>query len=271
MKIFNGIRSILSLLVSSFIIVISFFIIIFCTITSFLKEENLKSIINADLVLNIKYENESINDLLFKNNKLDKKMLDDVVSSTEFKDFFDLVIDESIDYYIYDKSYPNFDEKYEIFVYDVSKNLNSEEIKDVLLEEKDIFKIPEKEKIFGSEYIYVINSFDFFYVYYFCGFILVFMFLIFIFNWSLLKPFKYAGTSFIISSLMCISLYFCKSLFLKDKIFSDFIIIISNIFDLLLKYSIICLSVGILFIIIFVFLNKINSRQNSLGDVDGIN
>lgn len=268
MKFLKGIGSILSFLTSILIFTICFIIIIFCTVTSFLQEKNVKSIINADFVLNIKYENESVKDLFVKNNKsnLDKKVLEDIVNSNEFKKMFDEVIDDSIDYYLYDKTYPDIEDKYKVFVNEISNKHDNEKIKDILLSEKNIIQIPKKDEEQSNKFNDIINNFNFYNIYYFCGFILIFMFLIFIFNWSLSKPFKYAGISFITSSTMCISLYFSKFLLMKEEIFSSYEVIINNVFDLLLKYSIICLGVGILFIIIYIILNTINSRKISIGD-----
>ena len=268
MKFFKGIGSILSFFTSILIFIISFFIIVFCTITAFLEEKNVKSIINADFVLNIKYENQSVKDLFVKNNKfdLDKKVLEDIVNSNEFKNMFDEVIDDSIDYYLYDKDFPDMDKKYEDFVNNISPKHDNEKIKDILLSEKNIIQIPKKDEEQSSRFNAIINNFDFYNIYYFCGFILIFMFLIFIFNWSLSKPFKYAGISFITSSTMCISLYFSKFLLIKEEVFSSYEVIINNVFYFLLKYSIICLGAGILFIIIYIILNTINNRKISIGD-----
>ena len=268
MKFFKGIGSILSFFTSILIFIISFVIIIFCTVTSFLEEKNVKSIINAEFVLNIKYENESVKDLFVKNNKfdLDKKILEDIVNSNEFINMFDEVIDDTIDYYLYDKDYPDIDKKYEDFVNNISKKHDNEKIKDILLNEKNIIQIPKKDEEQSSRFNAIINNFDFYNIYYVCGFILIFMFLIFIFNWSLSKPFKYAGISFITSSTMCICLYFSKFLLIKEEVFSSYEVIINNVFDLLLKYSIICLGAGVLFIIIYIILNTINSRKISIGD-----
>lgn len=265
MKVLKVLGKILAFVLSVFVYFVSVLMIVYISINRFVSSDNLKELLNTSNVLTFELDDGKIEDKIinfFEGYNISKKNTSAIISSYEFTSLMDEYIDDAIDYYLLDKDYPELDSsKYESLLdLIISKNMilneSQEEIKKELISKKVEIEnlLPDKNELLkGSDYEKIINIYSNISIFYFIGSIIIFMFLIFIFTYSLYKPFVYIGISLIFSSL----LFLIFRLFLRWD-YSD--IILSNFLNQFLISSLMVLGVGIAFVIIYAIINNMKKE-----------
>lgn len=267
MKFIKALGKLIAFIFSIIIGFISILMIIYLSINKFVNTDNLKQIINTKNVLNIEYEETTFKENIIQIfEEFDISYLDakEVVEGKEFEELLDNYLDQVIDYYLNNEKLPEFDnEKLSTLLeLAMSKNnklseIQKQLIKTSLINEKDKLEesIPNRDEIVEDKTIkeirYLYNSIS---VFYFVGGIIILMFLIFIFTYSLYKPFKYLGISLIFSSLIFIIFYLFKNTIINYSE-QSLSFIINNIFNQMLTSSLMILIVGLLSITIYLIIN----------------
>lgn len=267
MKFIKALGKLIAFIFSIIIGFISILMIIYLSINKFVNTDNLKQIINTKNVLNIEYEGTTFEENIIQIfEEFDISYLDakEVVEGKEFEELLDNYLDQVIDYYLNNEKLPEFDnEKLSTLLeLAMSKNnklseIQKQLIKTSLINEKDKLEesIPNRDEIMEDKTIkeirYLYNSIS---VFYFVGGIIILMFLIFIFTYSLYKPFKYLGISLIFSSLIFIIFYLFKNTIINYSE-QSLSFIINNIFNQMLTSSLMILIVGLLSITIYLIIN----------------
>ena len=192
---------------------------------------------------------------------------EEIIESDEFNDLFDDYLNGVMLYYFNDGTYPELSEnKLDSFLdFVLSKNntlssYQKNKLKNSIIDEKDNFvsSLPSRDEILNDEFISdSIKFYNSISIFYFIGSIIIIMFLIFIFTWSLYKPFKYVGISLIVPSILFTILYIFRNKIIGYfNLESFFNILINNMFYQLFVSSLILFGVGLLFIILYMVINK---------------
>ena len=270
MKILKFLGKFLSCILSLVISFICVFMIVYLAINMFFHSSNLNKVVNVKNILTIKYEDSTLRDDLINSFiyiGIPEDSVEEIIESNEFNDLFNHYLSNVIIYYFNDGTYPELSEdklnSFLDFVFSKNNILSSyqkDKLKNIIIDEKDNFAnlLPSREKILKdksiNDFIQIYNSIS---IFYFIGSIIIIMFLIFIFTWSLYKPFKYVGISLIVPSILFTIVYI-----FRDKIIgyfnleSFFNILINNMFYQLFISSLILFGIGILFIILYLVINK---------------
>ncbi len=270
MKILKFLGKFLSVILSFVISFICLFMIVYIAVNKFIHVNNLNKVVNVKNVLTIRYENSTLKDDLissFVDIDISKSDAEEIIESDEFNDLFDDYLNGVMLYYFNDGTYPQLSENkldsFLDFVLSRNNTLSSyqkNKLKNSIIDEKDNFvsSLPSRDEILNDEFISdSIKFYNSISIFYFIGSIIIIMFLIFIFTWSLYKPFKYVGISLIVPSILFTILYI-----FRDKIIgyfnleSFFNILINNMFYQLFVSSLILFGVGVLFIILYMVINK---------------
>lgn len=261
MKVLKELGKIFAFILSIFVCLVSVLMIVYISINRFVNSDNLKELINISNILNIKVEDGIVEDKIiefFEGYNISEEDTDVIISSYEFTSLMDEYIDDVIDYYLSDKEFPRLDSsKYESLLnLIISKNMvfkeSQDEIKKELINKKIEIEnlLPDKnEYLKGSDLEKVINIYSNISIFYFIGSIIIFMFIIFVFTYSLYKPFVYIGISLIVSSL----LFFIFRLHLR---WDSSNVILNNFFNQFFISSLMVLGVGIVFVIIYIIINN---------------
>lgn len=255
--------------------IVTFIMIIYISINNYMIVDNLKKTINTKNLLKIEYDDSTLKDDLIKSFYeigISENDMNDVIESNEFNDLFDDYLDKAMKYYIENSEFPTFDEEKINKLVDLitsKSDITSEQkkyINDTLKKEKiEIEKtLPKREEIIDDNDISdIINVYNSISIFYFIGTIVILMFLIFIFTWSLHLPFLYAGISFSIPSIIIIIISLFKNIIINSFKLEEFIsLMLKQAFNQLLISSLIVLFVGILFVGLYIIVNKINRRNN---------
>lgn len=271
MSFLKGLGKFFALIISILISIITLILIIYLGLNKFMQPSNLKQLLSTKNILHIELEESSIKDNIveiFEEFEISTKDAEDIVESKAFQEFLDDYINKVVDYYLKNESFPEFDENklQNILELTMSKNntLTEEQknmVKDSLIKEKNEIEetLPTREQILGDNFIKeTVELFSNTSVLYFIGAILILMFLIFILTYSLYKPFKYVGISLVVSSIITIIGYLFKNNINIDK---SIIFIINNLFNQILISSLTILIVGVLFIIIYIVINKVKTKE----------
>lgn len=274
MKVLKVLGKIFSVIISIFIVLSSFLMIVFVGFNGFIKPSNLKKMINTENVLKIEIDGVSFEDEmvgLFEEFDISKNDALKIVNGSNFNDLMDDYLDKVVDYYFDDGVIARFDDKKIELVIDEAIGMNKtltdsqkKEFKSEIIKELDnIDTIPSKDEIMDDEVIRdFVNLYSNVSIFYFIGAIILFMFIIFIFTYSLYKPFKYAGISLIVSGIIWSLPYLLSNLYIKLISTDLFIIsIIKNLLFNIFISSIIVLFVGILFVVIYALINKRVSKE----------
>ena len=274
MKFLKVLGKIFSVIISIFIVLSSFLMIVFVGFSSFIKPSNLKKMINTENVLKIEIDGVSFEDELvglFEEFDISKSDALKIVNGSNFNELMDDYLDKVVDYYFNDGSIASFDDKKIELVIDEAISMNKtltssqkKEFKSEIIKELDnIDIIPSKDEIMKDEVIRdFVNLYSSVSIFYFIGAIILFMFIIFIFTYSLYKPFKYAGISLIVSGFIWCLPYLLSNLYIKLISTDLFIIsIFKNLLFNIFISSIIVLFVGILFVVIYALINKRVSKE----------
>lgn len=270
MKILKFFGKFLSVILSFVISFICLFIIVYLAIDMFIRTDNLNKVINVKNILTIKYENSILRDDLinsFMDIDISKDDAEDIIESDEFNDLFDDYLNGVILYYFNGGEYPQFStdklDSFLDFVLLKNNTLSSyqkDKIKNSIIDEKDNFvnSLPSREEILSDNFINdCVNFYNSISIYYFIGSIIIIMFLIFIFTWSLYKPFKYVGISLIVPSILFIIVYFFRTKIIGYfNLESFFNILINNMFYQIFVSALILFGFGMLFIILYSIINK---------------
>ena len=274
MKFLKIIGKILSVFVGLIISIVCFTMIIYMSISNFMKVDNLKQTINTKNLLKIEYDENTLKDNLiasFNEIGISEKDMKEVIESSEFNGLFDDYLDKVMKYYLEGGEFPTFsEEKLNLFVNSViskSSTLSPEQteyIKEELKKEKvEIEKtLPDRDEILkDADVKEIINIYNSISIFYFIGTIIILMFLIFIFTWSLHIPFLYAGISFVVPSIVLVIGSLFKNTIIKFFNLEEFInIVLNQVFNQLLISSLIMLSIGIIFIIIYIVIEKTKNK-----------
>lgn len=274
MKFLKIIGKILSVFVGLIISIVCFTMIIYMSISNFMKVDNLKQSINTKNLLKIEYGENTLKDNLiasFNEIGISENDMKEVIESNEFNELFDDYLDKVMKYYLEDGEFPTFnEEKLNLFVNSViskSSTLSPEQteyIKEELKKEKvEIEKtLPDRDEILkDADVKEIINIYNSISIFYFIGTIIILMFLIFIFTWSLHIPFLYAGISFVVPSIVLVVGSLFKNTIIKFFNLEEFInIVLNQVFNQLLTSSLIMLSIGIIFIIIYIVIEKTKNK-----------
>lgn len=270
MKILRFFGKFFSVILSFVISFICLFIIIYLSVDMFVRADNLNKVINVKNIMTINYENSILRDDLinsFMDIGISKDDAEDIVESDEFNDLFDDYLNGVILYYFSDGEYPQLSidklDSFLDFVLLKNSTLSSyqkDKLKNSIIDEKDNFvnSLPSREEILSDKFINdCVNFYNSISIYYFIGSIIILMFLIFIFTWSLYKPFRYVGMSLISPSILFIIMYIFRSKIIGYLNLESFLIIlINNMFYQLFISSLILFGIGILFIILYLVINK---------------
>ncbi len=267
MKTLKIIGKLLSIIISFLISIVCLLMITYITINNVIKVKNLKQTIKTENLLKIKYEEKTIKENIietFEEIGIPKEEIITIIESTEFNQLFDDYLNKIMEYYLENKTYPSFNEE------KLNKLVNKITNQKTIIEEKIIKEsikkikteieneLPKKEEIMEEPEIKeIINTYKSISIFYFIGTIIILMFLIFIFTWSLYMPFLYAGISFIIPAITIIITYLFKNIIINIINQEEFVnIILNQILNQLLITSIIVLLIGIIFIIFYKITTK---------------
>lgn len=270
MKILKFLGKVLSCILSIVISFICVFMIAYLAINMFINTNNLNKFINVKNILTIRYEDSTLKDDLitsFEDIGISKSDSKEIIESNEFNDLFDDYLNGVILYYFNDGTYPQLsDEKLDTFLdFILLKNntlssYQKNKLKNIIIDEKDNFvnSLPRRDEILNDKFISdSIKFYNSISIFYFIGAIIIIMFLIFIFTWSLYKPFKYVGISLIVPSILFTILYIFRNKIIGYfNLESFFNILINNMFYQLFISSLILFGIGILFIILYLVINK---------------
>lgn len=274
MKFLKTIGKILSTFIGILISITCILMITYMAISNYMKVDNLKKSINTKNLLKIEVDENTLRENIvetFEEIEISEKDINSVIESEEFNELFDDYINKVMEYYLENKDFPTFDDsKIEKLVDLVASKNNTitEEEKKYIIEsiKKEKIEIentlPNREEVQNDETINkVINFYNSISIFYFVGTIIILMFLIFIFTWSLYYPFLYTGISFVATSLSLIGSYLFKNTIINALNMEEFInIILNQVFYQFLIYSLIMLLIGIIFITFYIITNKIKNK-----------
>ena len=277
MKFLKGLGKFFAVILSIFAGVVSLLMIFYISVSRFISTNNLKKVLNTSNVLKMEIEGVSLEYEIigiFEEFDISREDAKAVVSSQEFTNLMDDYFAKAVDYYILDKDFPTFDNNMLDNLLDLamSKNtkLNSsqkEEIKKELMKEKEEIEesLPDKEEVMSDNSLKEITGiYSSISVFYFIGAIIIFMFIIFVFTYSLYKPFKYIGISLIVSGALFMIPYIIFG-YLTKLISADMFAtsVIKNLAYQFFITSLMVLSVGIVFVLFYTLINSyINKNMN---------
>lgn len=277
MKFLKGLGKFFAVILSIFACVVSLLMIFYISVSRFISTNNLKKVLNTSNVLKmevdgVSFEYEIIG--IFEEFDISKEDAKSVISSQEFTNLMDDYFAKAIDYYILDKDFPTFDNNTLNNLLDLamSKNtklntLQKEEIKKELMKEMEEIEksLPDKEEIMSDSFLNEITGiYSSISVFYFIGAIIILMFIIFVFTYSLYKPFKYIGISLIVSGTLFMIPYMAFGYLTKLINVDMFVIsVIKNLAYQFFITSLMVLSVGIVFVVFYTLINSyLNKNVN---------
>lgn len=277
MKFLKGLGKFFAVILSIFVCVVSLLMIFYISVSRFISTNNLKKVLNTSNVLKMEIDGVSLEYEIigiFEEFDISREDAKAVVSSQEFTNLMDDYFAKAIDYYILDKDFPTFDNNMLNNLLDLvmSKNtkLNSsqkEEIKKELMKEMDEIEesLPDKEEVMSDSFLKEITGiYSSISIFYFIGAIIILMFIIFVFTYSLYKPFKYIGISLIVSGILFMIPYIIFG-YLTKLINADMFVTsaIKNLAYQFFITSLMVLSVGIVFVVFYTLINSyINKNMN---------
>ena len=146
-------------------------------------------------------------------------------------------------------------------------SLQKEEIKKELMKEMDEIEesLPDKEEVMSDIFLKEITGiYSSISVFYFIGAIIILMFIIFVFTYSLYKPFKYIGISLIVSGTLFMIPYMAFGYLTKLINVDMFVIsVIKNLAYQFFITSLMVLSFGIVFVVFYTLINSyLNKNVN---------
>lgn len=273
MKFLKGLGKFFAVILSIFACIVSLLMIFYISVSRFISTNNLKKVLNTSNVLKMEVDGVSLEYEIigiFEEFDISREDAKAVISSQEFTNLMDDYFAKAIDYYILDKDFPTFDNNTLNNLLDLamSKNtklntLQKEEIKKELMKEMEEIEesLPDKEEIMSDSFLKEITGiYSSISVFYFIGAIIILMFIIFVFTYSLYKPFKYIGISLIVSGTLFMIPYMAFGYLTKLINVDMFVIsVIKNLAYQFFITSLMVLSVGIVFV---VFYTSINSYLN---------
>lgn len=277
MKFLKGLGKFFAVILSIFVCVVLLLMIFYISVSRFISTNNLKKVLNTSNVLKMEIDGVSLEYEIigiFEEFNISREDAKAVVSSQEFTNLMDDYFAKAIDYYILDKDFPTFDNNMLNNLLDLvmSKNtkLNSsqkEEIKKELMKEMDEIEesLPDKEEVMSDSFLKEITGiYSSISVFYFIGAIIILMFIIFVFTYSLYKPFKYIGISLIVSGTLFMIPYMAFG-YLTKLINADMFVtsVIKNLAYQFFITSLMVLSVGIVFVVFYTLINSyLNKNVN---------
>lgn len=277
MKFLKGLGKFFAVILSIFACVVSLLMIFYISVSRFISTNNLKKVLNTSNVLKMEVDGVSLEYEIigiFEEFDISKEDAKSVISSQEFTNLMDDYFAKAIDYYILDKDFPTFDNNTLNNLLDLamSKNtklntLQKEEIKKELMKEMEEIEksLPDKEEIMSDSFLNEITGiYSSISVFYFIGAIIILMFIIFVFTYSLYKPFKYIGISLIVSGTLFMIPYMAFGYLTKLINVDMFVIsVIKNLAYQFFITSLMVLSVGIVFVVFYTLINSyLNKNVN---------
>lgn len=277
MKFFKGLGRFFAVILSIFACVVSLLMIFYISVSRFISTNNLKKVLNTSNVLKMEVDGVSLEYEIigiFEEFDISREDAKAVISSQEFTNLMDDYFAKAIDYYILDKDFPTFDNNTLNNLLDLamSKNtklntLQKEEIKKELMKEMEEIEesLPDKEEIMSDSFLKEITGiYSSISVFYFIGAIIILMFIIFVFTYSLYKPFKYIGISLIVSGTLFMIPYMVFGYLTKLINVDMFVIsVIKNLAYQFFITSLMVLSVGIVFVVFYTLINSyLNKNVN---------
>ena len=277
MKFFKGLGRFFAVILSIFACVVSLLMIFYISVSRFISTNNLKKVLNTSNVLKMEVDGVSLEYEIigiFEEFDISREDAKAVISSQEFSNLMDDYFAKAIDYYILDKDFPTFDNNTLNNLLDLamSKNtklntLQKEEIKKELMKEMEEIEesLPDKEEIMSDSFLKEITGiYSSISVFYFIGAIIILMFIIFVFTYSLYKPFKYIGISLIVSGTLFMIPYMVFGYLTKLINVDMFVIsVIKNLAYQFFITSLMVLSVGIVFVVFYTLINSyLNKNVN---------
>ena len=277
MKFLKGLGKFFAVILSIFACVVSLLMIFYISVSRFISTNNLKKVLNTSNVLKMEVDGVSLEYEIigiFEEFDISREDAKAVISSQEFTNLMDDYFAKAIDYYILDKDFPTFDNNTLNNLLDLamSKNtklntLQKEEIKKELMKEMEEIEesLPDKEEIMSDSFLKEITGiYSSISVFYFIGAIIILMFIIFVFTYSLYKPFKYIGISLIVSGTLFMIPYMVFGYLTKLINVDMFVIsVIKNLAYQFFIISLMVLSVGIVFVVFYTLINSyLNKNVN---------
>lgn len=277
MKFLKGLGRFFAVILSIFACVVSLLMIFYISVSRFISTNNLKKVLNTSNVLKMEVDGVSLEYEIigiFEEFDISREDAKAVISSQEFTNLMDDYFAKAIDYYILDKDFPTFDNNTLNNLLDLamSKNtklntLQKEEIKKELMKEMEEIEesLPDKEEIMNDSFLKEITGiYSSISVFYFIGAIIILMFIIFVFTYSLYKPFKYIGISLIVSGTLFMIPYMVFGYLTKLINVDMFVIsVIKNLAYQFFITSLMVLSVGIVFVVFYTLINSyLNKNVN---------
>lgn len=277
MKFLKGLGKFFAVILSIFACVVSLLMIFYISVSRFISTNNLKKVLNTSNVLKMEVDGVSLEYEIigiFEEFDISREDAKAVISSQEFTNLMDDYFAKAIDYYILDKDFPTFDNNTLNNLLDLamSKNtklntLQKEEIKKELMKEMEEIEesLPDKEEIMNDSFLKEITGiYSSISVFYFIGAIIILMFIIFVFTYSLYKPFKYIGISLIVSGTLFMIPYMVFGYLTKLINVDMFVIsVIKNLAYQFFITSLMVLSVGIVFVVFYTLINSyLNKNVN---------
>lgn len=277
MKFLKGLGKFFAVILSIFACVVSLLMIFYISVSRFISTNNLKKVLNTSNVLKMEVDGVSLEYEIigiFEEFDISKEDAKAVISSQEFTNLMDDYFAKVIDYYILDKDFPTFDNNTLNNLLDLamSKNtklntLQKEEIKKELMKEMEEIEesLPDKEEIMSDSFLKEITGiYSSISVFYFIGAIIILMFIIFVFTYSLYKPFKCIGISLMVSGTLFMIPYMVFGYL--TKLINVDMFVISAIKNLAYQFfitSLMVLSVGIVFVVFYTLINSyLNKNVN---------
>ena len=277
MKFLKGLGKFFAVILSIFACVVSLLMIFYISVSRFISTNNLKKVLNTSNVLKMEVDGVSLEYEIigiFEEFDISREDAKSVISSQEFTNLMDDYFAKAIDYYILDKDFPTFDNNTLNNLLDLamSKNtklntLQKEEIKKELMKEMEEIEesLPDKEEIMSDSFLKEITGiYSSVSIFYFIGAIIILMFIIFVFTYSLYKPFKYIGISLIVSGTLFMIPYMVFGYLIKLINVDMFVIsVIKNLAYQFFITSLMVLSVGIVFVVFYTLINSyLNKNVN---------
>lgn len=277
MKFLKGLGKFFAVILSIFACIVSLLMIFYISVSRFISTNNLKKVLNTSNVLKMEVDGVSLEYEIigiFEEFDISREDAKAVISSQEFTNLMDDYFAKAIDYYILDKDFPTFDNNTLNNLLDLamSKNtklntLQKEEIKKELMKEMEEIEesLPDKEEIMNDSFLKEITGiYSSISVFYFIGAIIILMFIIFVFTYSLYKPFKYIGISLIVSGTLFMIPYMVFGYLTKLINVDMFVIsVIKNLAYQFFITSLMVLSVGIVFVVFYTLINSyLNKNVN---------
>ena len=269
MKFLKELGKFFAVILSIFACIVSLLMIFYISVSRFINTNNLKKVLNTSNVLKMEVDGVSLEYEIigiFEEFDISREDAKAVISSQEFTNLMDDYFAKAIDYYILDKDFPTFDNNTLNNLLDLamSKNtklntLQKEEIKKKLIKEMEEIEesLPDKEEIMSDSFLKEITGiYSSISVFYFIGAIIILMFIIFVFTYSLYKPFKYIGISLIVSGTLFMIPYMVFGYLTKLINVDMFVIsVIKNLAYQFFITSLMVLSVGIVFVVFYTLIN----------------